>query len=191
MTQLHHLNIKGFKDKYNLSVFYETGSWHGDGIQQALNAGFSYIYSCDISKQFYDECDQRFKNNSNVFLFNCSSDFFLFGNRKETKPSLFWLDAHFPVDYGTYIPDEKFRLPLITELEILRDKWDISKSVIICDDIRNLRSVMNPRYHENELHERFILDVDWEYFTHILDKTHNIEINEHYDGIAYFTPKES
>ncbi len=190
MTQLRHLNIKGFKDKYHLSNFYETGCWHGDGIQEALNAGYDIITSCDININFVEECRQRFISFPNVKVWHFTSTDFLTVNLLESKPSLLWLDAHFPVDYGTNMPDEKYRLPLITELEILRDEWDIGKSVIICDDIRNLRSVMNPRYRENELHERFILDVDWEYFVHILDKTHNVEINEHYDGIAYFTPKE-
>ncbi len=190
MTQLRHLNIKGFKDKYNLSNFYETGCWHGDGIQEALNAGFSEIRSCDVGINYVRECKERFKNNSNVYIHHENSLVFLWAFQSEKLPSLFWLDAHFPVDYGTDITEEKYRLPLLTELEFLRDEWDISKSVIICDDIRNLRSVMNPRYRENELHERFILDVDWEYFVHILDKTHNVSINEHYDGIAYFTPKE-
>jgi len=42
--------------KYPNPVFIETGSCHGTGIQQALDAGFTEIYSIELSSIFYEEC---------------------------------------------------------------------------------------------------------------------------------------
>ena len=41
-------------------VFVETGSAGGNGIEQALKAGFEKIYSIELSEQFHQQCEQHF-----------------------------------------------------------------------------------------------------------------------------------
>ena len=50
-------NLKSYPNE----VFVETGSHRGDTIQRAINAGFSKIYSMDISETYIQFCRLRFK----------------------------------------------------------------------------------------------------------------------------------
>jgi hypothetical protein len=104
---------------------------------------------------------------------------------------LFWLDAHFPDYYGTNDKTEEFRIPLITEMELIKQlKPDYTKDVFICDDMRTFRSPLNSRYNEGEIEERFCIDVDWNYFTNIFGTTHQYELINALDGVMVFYPKD-
>ena len=43
-------------------VFVETGSHIGNGIQEAIDAGFTEVYSIELSGKFFNICKERFKN---------------------------------------------------------------------------------------------------------------------------------
>ena len=83
------------KYKNNYSTFIETGTYLGDGVQAALNAGFSKVISIELAPTHYRICKNRFIANSNVDI--------LFGDSRLLLPDilkthneniLFWLDAH-------------------------------------------------------------------------------------------------
>lgn len=86
------------KYKNNCSLFVETGSYIGDGIQSALNSGFENVISIEISKYQYDYCKNRFGNDERIKL--------ILGDTGEVLDSIlanyvgkhqrifFWLDAH-------------------------------------------------------------------------------------------------
>jgi HSP90 family molecular chaperone len=48
--------------------FIETGSYLGDGIQLAIDSGFSKIYSIELGPHLYEGCKRRFANQPNVNL---------------------------------------------------------------------------------------------------------------------------
>jgi hypothetical protein len=58
-------SIETFK-KYLNPIFIETGSWIGDGIQQASDAGFKKIISIELSDKYYNYTTDRFSKNENV-----------------------------------------------------------------------------------------------------------------------------
>lgn len=55
--------------KFPNRVFVETGSYIGDGIKAALNAGFEEVYSVDISPAQYNYCVDLFKDDKRVHLY--------------------------------------------------------------------------------------------------------------------------
>ena len=188
MTWLTHIDIKKYREDYNLVDFIETGCWQGAGIRHAFDSGYQRVYSCDISLNFVEMCKELFyyahieHSESLDFLTQ------LLPNRN--NKTLFWLDAHFPDIYGEDNFAEEFRIPLIAEIELIKQfKPNYSKDVIICDDMRTFRSDKNPTYTEGELPEKHLFDVDWDKFVGILSDTHNYELINEYDGVIVFYPK--
>jgi len=125
--------------RYPNKVFIETGSFIGDGIQAALDAGFEIVYSIEISKPLYDRCVERFKGNSNVHLIYGDSLVVLKELlSKIDVPVTFWLDGHnsgedtetgIHTEYGIY------ERPLIYELQIIRNHF-IKTHTLLIDDMR-------------------------------------------------------
>lgn len=122
------------KFKKKISIFIETGTADGDGIQSALNAGFDEIYSIELSNSLYDNAKSRFSSNPNVHLINGSSEIELPKLLSTiNKPFLLWLDAH--ASGGQYI-GELMHNYLPKELSAIKEFSDLFKSsVIMIDDM--------------------------------------------------------
>jgi hypothetical protein len=112
------------KYKNDCTIFFESGTHHGESVLDALYLGFEKIISVEILPDLYKECSDKFKDNANVHLF--------FGDSEVQMPemlklvdrkSLFWLDGHF----GHGVPTWK-------ELEFL-ESHPIKNHTIIIDDI--------------------------------------------------------
>ena len=126
-----HSQHNYFKEFPN-QVFIETGSYRGDGIQLALDAGFEKIYSVDNNHDNLDFCVSRFDLN------NISLPIFLhYGNSSEIlerllkrieNPCTFWLDAHSMLQ-----EDTEDDYPLLAELKVIA-KHNIKNHVILIDD---------------------------------------------------------
>lgn len=96
-------------------IFVETGTYHGDTVQIALDAGYETIHSIEFNKELYDKCCERFKDNSKVKLWLGDSVDLIPEIMKEiNEPATFWLDAHAsgPLSGGKYAP-----CPLVLELQ--------------------------------------------------------------------------
>jgi hypothetical protein len=111
--------------EYPNRVFIETGSYHGDGIQHALDAGFNYVLSIECDRDLFEITNERFWDNDNVVVF--------YGDSREVlqevledieEPCTFWLDSHSPKN-----------LPLLKELEIIKNH-PIKTHTILIDDLR-------------------------------------------------------
>jgi len=120
-------SVELFK-KYPNRIFIETGSAYGDGIQQALDAGFENVYSVESSKDCYDHCVERFKDDLGIRVYLVYGD-----SREELKHVVeipfqitFWLDGHNEDDY-----------PLLAELEAI-NAHPIKTHTILIDDLRML-----------------------------------------------------
>ena len=189
MTWLTHIPIRTYAERYELVDFVETGTWRGDGIGFAESCGYDNIFSCDINPEFAERAKINFPS---AKVSNADSLSFLeFVLPTLKSNTLFWLDAHFPGMYGTEETPEEFRLPLLAEINLIKAyKEGYEHDVIICDDIRTLRSDENPRYRAGEIPEEQYLDIDWNEFVNILSDTHVAILSQEHDGVMTFFPKD-
>lgn len=120
--------------KYINPVFIETGAYHGDAIQMALEAGFKDIYSIEIDLVNYYRCWERFLKYKNVNIIMGDS-YFMLGwlLKKIDRPVTFWLDGH--TDDGSKTPQGKVMAPLLQELDAIKEHY-IKTHTIIIDDLR-------------------------------------------------------
>lgn len=127
------MSAKNFFNKYVNEYFVETGSYIGDGIQQALDTGFKNIISIELSDKYFDTCKERFKENKNVTIVKGDSAHILFDVIKDINvPITFWLDGHHSC--GDTACGE-FWVPLIQELEQIK-KHKINTHLLMIDDMR-------------------------------------------------------
>jgi hypothetical protein len=118
--------------KYMNPVFIETGTFQGKGVQQALDAGFSKIYSIELSIELYNECVQGFNNDKVFLLLGDSAEVLPTLIKEINEPITFWLDGHYS-GTGTALGSQN--TPLLQELESIR-LHPIKTHTILIDDLR-------------------------------------------------------
>jgi hypothetical protein len=147
--------------KYLNPVFIETGSFTGDGIQAAIDAGFQKIISIELSQHFFEVCTNRFRHNPNVQIIHGDSFKVLPDIIKNIDNRItFWLDGHYSC--GNTAKGE-YWAPLIQELEVIKNHHVKTHTVMIDD----MRCWQEP----NETHGFYVPD--------ILNKLN--EINDQYE----------
>lgn len=131
--------VRGYALDYQLPVFVETGTWHGDTTAELLQIA-ERLYSIELSKALYRAAQKRFENDSQVTL--------LLGDSGEilpdlvenlNRPCLFWLDGHF--SGGDTVCGET-ETPIELELQAIldrasQDEQGVGRSVILIDDARD------------------------------------------------------
>ena len=116
--------------------FIETGSFKGDGIQLAINSGFSNITSIELSKHYIDICRDRFSGNDAVTLIHGDSYYELASLLKGNDLSYtYWLDGHHS---GGLTACGVVNFPILQELETILTRG-VSGEVVYIDDMRILR----------------------------------------------------
>jgi len=135
MSHLRELDFlpRLIKDN-DLEVFVETGCGNGDGLKYAAELRLEERYSCDTNADYVEQCCHL----GNVYLQD--SLWFLKDIQCCYRPTLFWLDAHFPEKFNTV----GSIWPLPQELQILSSKIGIEKCVILCDDMHAIQDPLNP-----------------------------------------------
>lgn len=119
--------------KYLNPYFIETGSYLGDGITEAIRAGFEHIKSIELSDKYYDLCVNKFKNNKNVEIIKGDSFKVLPSVIKKINKNItFWLDGHHSC--GDTALGEHWA-PLMQELDAIKEH-PIKTHTIIIDDMR-------------------------------------------------------
>lgn len=84
-------------------IFIETGTCYGDGLQRAIDAGFTMLYSVEAHKPFYEHSKKRFRNipDKIVKLYHGkSTDKLPEMLANAYRPAVIFLDAH-PAGQGT------------------------------------------------------------------------------------------
>lgn len=122
-------NVTHF-DKEEISkykVFVETGTYTGSGASY-LASLCERGYTIDVFKQ----C--AILNDSITFLYGESTEHLEKICQEEPEDIVFWLDAHYPADYG--VPTGIKVLPLVEELEIIAKYRQDKKDLILIDDLR-------------------------------------------------------
>lgn len=119
--------------KYPNKYFIETGSYEGDGIQNALKAGFREIYSIELSPHYYERVSDRFKALKNVHIIYGDSSCILRQLLEQIDaPATFWLDGHYS---SGDTAKGNGNTPLLQELAAIREH-PIKTHTILIDDIR-------------------------------------------------------
>jgi hypothetical protein len=141
-------NTENFK-KYKSNLFIETGSFQGDGIQQALDAGYEKVISIELSEKYFEISRNRFISDPRVTIVKGDSYKVLPSILNEIKEKCtFWLDGHHSCG-DTALGD--YWAPLIQELDAIKNHW-IKNHTIMIDDMRCWQE-------PNPVHGFFIEDI--------------------------------
>jgi hypothetical protein len=127
--------------RYPNPVFIETGTYLGEGIDAAVEAGFERIFSIELGESLFVEASKKFSGNKKVSIIRGDSS-------KSLEPLIstitttitFWLDAH--CSLGNTAKGDKM-CPLIEELAVI-SKHPIKKHTILVDD----RHLLGSQYME-------------------------------------------
>lgn len=120
--------------RYPNPVFVETGTYKGDGVQKALDAGFETVHSMELHFPLYHRAMVRFGNNPNVKIwYGDTSKHFAGMIASLNQPTTFWLDSHVSGSDSGYNPECPH--PLMKELEIVA-RHPVAGHTILMDDRR-------------------------------------------------------
>lgn len=124
-----------FPNKY----FIESGSFTGNGIQQALDSTcFEIIHSIELSPMYYEETCHRFENISQVKLWLGDSGSILVEVLAGVDaPATIWLDAHYS---GGSTAQGETLSPILRELECIKHHR-IKTHTILIDDVYQFGTV--------------------------------------------------
>jgi len=197
MGQITHFDISVMKIMYGLSGFVETGTWMGDAVEAAFNAGYSPIFSIELNEEICEKAVDRFSGRDNITILQGSSEARLPEIiSKLSSPTLWWLDAHLPDlrydnkvnEKGVLPSDQNHKFPLEIELKMISSLRDLSTDVIVIDDLRIYEK--GPFEHgnapwEHSYYERGGAD----FVEEILGKTHKCMKSYDNEGYIVCTPK--
>ncbi len=151
-------------------VFIETGTFTGDGIQRALDAGFEKVYSCDINNEYVENAKIKYEN-KNVVVENLESKLFLEKVlSKIDERVVIFLDAHsMPHDmydeqrgFGSDTVKEGLGpCPLLNELEIIKNHH-IKNHIILIDDFQCFNTWMFEDLEFDDVND-FLLSINPKY----------------------------
>jgi hypothetical protein len=116
-------------------IFFETGTYMGDSVQDAIDLGFETIISVEIEPHFFDESYKRFMpldiwgprptETPELYLYKGDSSTMMPELlQKVNRPALFWLDAH----------RNGYESPIKHEIEHILNH-EIDNHTVIIDDL--------------------------------------------------------
>ena len=204
MGDLRIFNLRELKEKFNLKYFVETGTLFGEGVDHALNHGFDDVYSIEIDKELYDRAITKYAFNAGVNIIHGSSHEKIKDLLSLDDNCLFWLDAHFPsadCNKKSYTDekDMEIRAPLQTEIELLSQRKNKYKDVIIADDFWLYNTEHKYESGDVESHMRsigqnitrkeLVGDVNDRFFYDNFSDTHDLQIVANHQGYMIISPK--
>jgi hypothetical protein len=164
-------SVKLFSEyrKYS-DILIETGTWFGDGVQCAFDAGYEKVYSCDINSECVLNAKKRFKDRDFTAVLKPSELALKDILDDIDQRCIIFLDGHaMPKDghpstreFGSStLLENALTCPLMEELQIIKDHH-IKDHVILIDDFQcfdtwcfnqlsyddvlNFVSTINPKY---------------------------------------------
>jgi len=119
-------------------VLVETGTFIGNGVQSALDAGFEQVYSIEASPNLYERALKRFTNDPRVTLVLGRSEVELAHILEEVfEPATIWLDAH---NCWEGLLEDTDKFPLHLEIAAL-SKAPIRTHIVLVDDVRDFATM--------------------------------------------------
>lgn len=148
------------------NFFLETGTFLGDGIQNALDSNsFRYFLSIELSDHYYEISTKRFHNNTYVDIRKGDSSVVLFSVIKNINvPITFWLDGHFS---GGGTAKGTYSCPILQELDQIKEHH-IKNHTILIDDARLFGTVAFD-YISKEMIEEKIKEINPLYVIEYMD----------------------
>ena len=139
------MKLKETLESFGIKNFVETGTGDGSSMNKVIATEvLNKHYGIELDEELFGNLMKQNDGNEQVVLFHGYSEECMGAVLEELSddPTLFWLDAHFPgADYGPAgygdEGDIDKRLPMGSELKIMKEKRDLSKDVIFMDDLRN------------------------------------------------------
>jgi hypothetical protein len=129
--EIKNKTIHGFRDKFGLDTFVETGTFLGDMVEEQ-KPHFKTLYSIELNEALWINAKKRFRNDEHIQLLCGDSGEVLHALVPTLKaPAIFWLDGHYS---GGITAMGILTTPIIKELEA------VAKSpfehVVLIDDAR-------------------------------------------------------
>lgn len=119
--------------KYRNKYFIETGTLYGEGVQNALSAGFTSVYSIELSDHLYEDACRLFQSKPQVKILHGDSGELIKDILQEIDAeATFWLDGHYSGGTTAKGPEST---PILRELECIRTHR-IKTHTILIDDVR-------------------------------------------------------
>lgn len=185
--------------RFEIKNFVETGTGIGDSVEYILYSNDSNlnIYTIELMDELYQKLVAKLGAFSNLRLINGYSNIEISKVLKEmsAEPCLFWHDAHFPgadfqingMGYGSE-KNNDIRTPLQSELiEIINSERDISKDILIIDDLRIYK---DGPYEGGNWDEREKYGCNGNDFVYdLFEKTHHVYESYKQQGFLTLFPK--
>jgi hypothetical protein len=124
--------IAEYQQKSGYSTLVETGTYMGDMVE-AQKTRFEKIISIELSAEFFDKAQERFKDDQHVVIVHGDSGKVLPGILQSIhEPAIFWLDGHY--SGGMTAKGDK-ACPVFEELEAIFSNKNLDH-IILIDDAR-------------------------------------------------------
>lgn len=138
------INAQILADNLNPS-FVETGTYLGEGVEAAIQAGFEHIWTVDLEDSGKWSNSNALTSHPGVVYGKGDSALFLADLVPQiTTPVTFWLDAH-PVGYFQLLQPD---LPLVKELLAISFRSRHAYDIVLIDDLRLFTPVDQTRLRE-------------------------------------------
>lgn len=130
--------IEGTLKNYLNPILVETGTYLGDGIEAAKNAGFNKILSIEVSKMMCEKARERFEGDNSITVIYGDSVVALWPAIENIEERMtFVLDSH-NLDWAKDTKNNKHMFeewPLVKEIQIIA-KHPRKDHTVIIDDVR-------------------------------------------------------
>lgn len=145
MGQLNYpVKLEQTLRNFGIKNFVESGTGYGCSMDKVIMAEVvDNAYGIELDKELYAKLKEAYEDIDYMHLYNGYSkdEMKKVIDDLDDKPTLFWLDAHFPgADFGTAgygdEKDEDIRIPMEAELRVMKENRDLSKDLIFMDDLR-------------------------------------------------------
>lgn len=143
--------------KEDASVFIETGTNLGHGVQVALDAGFERVITFETNQTLWEKSVSRFRQNDGVELILGDSRTEMLKAIKDIEGRmLFWLDGHSMKD-----------IPLIEELDQIK-ALDRNDHIILIDDVRMMDTEHWDYFKKSDLESK-VMEINSKYAITYID----------------------
>lgn len=180
---------------HGLKTFVETGCGPDCvGIRTAIALGLD-AWSCDINAGFVEEARRRYGGAGHISPMESQAYLrWIIPEFINDSPTLFFLDAHFP-DYPDYLNVDTEGVPaypLLDELRLIKEiKPGFERDVILCDDIRCIEDLLNPRWDPKEMESSPLVQrgTPFQAYKDVFKDTHAAFTWTEFEGILAFVPR--
>ena len=167
-VKVYYDNLLNHFKRFNNDVFIESGTFIGNGLNCALDAGFNKCYSVEIHEHLYKKNLNRFDSEikkGSVTLFHGDSGTILKSVIAGLdRPATFWLDAHISSQYGKKLAKN---CPIIEELETIKSHF-IKTHTLLIDDLNCFGRPAHDRITLDQVKNK-ILEINSNYKFELLD----------------------